>query len=562
MEELLKEDEMPAESRINEGFLPSCFYTGFNGPSDPGFAHVAHSNSSDPLTLLQATKRPDWNKWEAAIQDELKSLAAFETFEVVDLPPSKRPVGCKYVFKIKYKPDGTIDKYKVRLVAQGFLQQEGIDYNEVFAPVVDSTSISLLLTIANHENWEIEQMDVVTAFLHGRLEEEVYMRIPPYMNIPNSANKVLKLKGALYGLKQSSNVWGKTFERFMIKSGFKQCVLDTCIYTRGTGQSRIILGIHVDDQAIIGPNKIVIKKFKEDLATEFKMKDLGALTHILGVEVKRDRQNKVLTLHQASYVRQILERYDMKDCNPTRLPFTPNLTFDQDDEPKTTPEPEIVTEYRAKIGSLIYAMKQTRLDIFYPLSILAKHMSNPGPAHIKALHQLLRYLQGTKDCGLTYVGRKKFEVRGYCDASYRQCQFSAKSITGWVTTVGGTALSWKYQKQSTVAQSTAESEYIAACSVSKECVYLKQLLFELAYPVNITVYCDSKAAIAMIMNPVQRQKCKAFLVVYHYVRECHKVKRLRYEFLSGALQPADMFTKPLPFVTLSRHMKEVGFGNI
>ena len=292
------------------------------------------------------------------------------------------------------------------------------------------------------------------------------------------------------------------------------------------------------------------------------MKDLGALTHILGVEVKRDGQNKVLTLHQASYVRQVLERYGMRDCNPTRLPFTYNLTFDQDDDPTQTPDPETVTNFRAKTGSLIYAMKQTRMDICYPLGILAKHMSNPGPAHIKALHQLLRYLRGTKDCGLTYVGRKKFEVRGYCDASYRQCKMSAKSITGWVTTIGGTALSWKSQTQSTVAQSTAEAEYIAACSVSKECVYLKHLLSELGYSVNITVYYDSTAAISMIMNPVQRQKVKIFLVAYHYVRECNKEKRLRYEFLSGALQPADMFTKPPPYVTLARHMKQLGFGGV
>ena len=318
----------------------------------------------------------------------------------------------------------------------------------------------------------------------------------------------------------------------------------------------------MDDQAIIGPCIKFIRKFKEELAAEFKMKDLGALTHILGVEVKRDRQNRVLTLHQAAYVRQVLERYDMQDCNATKLPFAPNLTFSQEDEPAQPPDPETITEYRAKIGSLIYAMKQTRLDICYPLGVLAKHMSNPGPNHIKALHHLLRYLQGTKETGQTYVGKKKFEVRGYCDASYRQCQFLAKSITGWVTTIGGTALSWKSQKQSTVAQSTAEAEYIAACSVSKECVYLKQLLYELAYPVNITVYCDSTAAIAMIHNPVQRQKAKHFLVVYHYVRECNKTKRLRYEHLRGVLQPADMFTKPLPYVTIARHMKTLGFGGI
>ena len=148
-------------------YEPSCFYIGFNGPVDPGYCLAAQSaNSSDPLTLSKASKRPEWPKWEAAIQDELKSLEAFNTFEVVDLPPGKKPVGCKYVFKTKYKPNGEIEKYKVRLVAQGFLQQEGIDYNEVFAPVVDSTSISLLLAISNQKDWELEQMDVVTAFLH------------------------------------------------------------------------------------------------------------------------------------------------------------------------------------------------------------------------------------------------------------------------------------------------------------------------------------------------------------------------------------------------------------
>ena len=555
---------MPSDSldAHNQDFEPSCFFTGFNGPVDPGYACIAAANSSDPLTLSQATKRPDWPKWEEAIQSELKALAAFDTFEVVDLPLSKKPVGCKYVFKIKYNPDGSIEKYKVRLVAQGFLQQEGVDYNEVFAPVVDSTSISLLLAIANQEDWEIEQMDVVTAFLHGRLNEEVYMKIPPYMNIANPEGKVLKLKGALYGLKQSSHVWGKTFESFMLRSGFKQCVMDTCIYTRGTGQSRIVLGIHVDDQAIIGPNKQVIAKFKQELAAEFKMKDLGALTHILGVEVKRDRRNRVLTLHQGSYMRQVLERYGMQDCNPTKLPFTPHMTFNADHEPTAPVSPQIITEFRGKIGSLIYAMKQTRLDIAYPLGILAKHMSNPGEAHIKALHQLLRYLKGTQDLGLTFVGQKILEVKGYCDASYNSCSMSGKSVTGWVTTIGGTALSWKSQKQSTVAQSTAEAEYIAACSVSKECCYLKSLLQELGFPVKITVHCDSTSALSMIKNPVQRQKAKHFNVVYHWVRECFSRKRLQYVHLSGDRQPADMFTKPLPQVTLAKHLKEIGFGRI
>ena len=170
----------------------------------------------------------------------------------------------------------TLERYKVRLVAQGFLQQEGIDYNEVFAPVIDSTSITLLLSIANQYDWELEQMDVITAFLHGRLEEEVYMKIPPRMYIDGGAEgKVLRLKGALYGLKQSSHVWQEMFKKFTISEGFTQCVMDTCIYMRGEGDSRIILGIHVDDQVITGPNAMVVKTFKEDMGKKFKVKDLG-----------------------------------------------------------------------------------------------------------------------------------------------------------------------------------------------------------------------------------------------------------------------------------------------
>ena len=152
-------------------------------------------------------------------------------------------------------------------------------------------------------------MDVITAFLHGRVEEEVYMKIPPRMYIKGGAEgKVLRLKGALYGLKQSSHVWQETFKKIMISEGFKQCVMDTCIYMRGEGDSRIILGIHVDDQVITGPNAMVVKTFKEDMGKKFKVKDLGPLTHILGVGVKRDRLRKLLTLGQSGFLRGVLER--------------------------------------------------------------------------------------------------------------------------------------------------------------------------------------------------------------------------------------------------------------
>ena len=186
------DDEAHASYSATE-WEPSCFFTGFNGPVDPGYACVASSNnSSEPLTLNHAMRRPDWDQWDRAIIEELAALETFNTFEVCVLPPGKKTVGCCYIFRVKITPTGDIKRYKVRLVAQGFLQQEGIDYNEVFAPFIDSTPITLLLAIANHFDWELEQMDVIRAFLHGRLEEEVYMKIPPRMYIEGGAEgKVL-----------------------------------------------------------------------------------------------------------------------------------------------------------------------------------------------------------------------------------------------------------------------------------------------------------------------------------------------------------------------------------
>ena len=230
---------------------------------------------------------------------------------------------------------------------------------------------------------------------------------------------VWRLLKCLYGLKQSPRMWNQTIDKVLVEIGFVRLKTDHGVYVFGVGDGRVFIALYVDDLLMVWKRREVLEMVKRRLQEKFEMKDLGALTHILGVEVKRDRQSRILTLHQSSYVQQVLERYGMSDCNPTKLPFSPHLTFSPHDEPTLKPDLEIVTDYRAKVGSLIYAMKQTRIDICYPLGVLAKHMSNPGPPHIKALHQLLRSPQGTKDFGLTYAGQRSFEVSGYCDASYK-----------------------------------------------------------------------------------------------------------------------------------------------
>lgn len=337
----------------------------------------------EPQSYAQASKH---EQWIAAMQKELKALEANDTWTTVTLPPEKTPIGCKWVYKIKLNADGTIERYKARLVAKGYTQQEGIDYKETFAPVAKMVTIRVLLAIAVHYDWHIEQLDVNNAFLHGDLHEEVYMTIPQGYSQSLPPNTVCKLNKSLYGLKQANRQWFTKLSCFLNDLGFQQSYADTSFFTLKQGSDFTALVVYVDDILIAGNNSILIKSIKKQLDDKFSIKDLGPLHYYLGIEFLRNKGGLAMT--QRKYALELLHTAGILDENPSNTPFDPHEKLNATDgEPlKDT------TLYRTLVGKLIY-LTITRPDLSYAAPALSQYAQSPRTPHLKALLKVLRYIK-------------------------------------------------------------------------------------------------------------------------------------------------------------------------
>ena len=249
----------------------------------------ALNHTYEPKSYTQASKDL---RWIDAMDKEIHALESNHTWVVTSLPPNKLPIGCKWVFKIKYRSDGTIEKFKARLLAKGFTQQEGIDYTETFAPVAKMVTVRTLLVTAVHHNWHIAHLDIKNAFLHGDLTEEVYMVLPEgYKHNSSIHNPVCKLQKSLYGLKQANRQWFTKLTIFLINKGFTQSYADTSLLTYKQGGYYLALVIYVGDILLIGNNLSLINHIKQQLDTTFSIKDLGSLNYYLGIEFMRTKAN-------------------------------------------------------------------------------------------------------------------------------------------------------------------------------------------------------------------------------------------------------------------------------
>ena len=314
----------------------------------------------EPSNYSEAISCSDADQWVGAMGEEIESLHKNQTWELVTLPKGQKVVGCKWVFK---KKEGTprieAPRYKARLVAKGFTQREGIDFNEVFSPVVKHSSIRALLAMVALHDLELEQLDVKTAFLHGELEEQIYMSQPEGFVIPGMENHVCLLKKSLYGLKQSPRQWYKRFDTFMICNGFIRSSYDSCVYHRKlSDDSFIYLLLYVDDMLIAAKSMSQVNILKKQLSDEFEMKDLGAAKKILGMEIIRDRSVGKLFLSQQTYVEKVLQRFNMNNSKPVTVPFAAHFKLSADMSPKTNEEMEHMSSvpYSSAVGSIMYAM--------------------------------------------------------------------------------------------------------------------------------------------------------------------------------------------------------------
>ncbi|CAM8954568.1 unnamed protein product [Rhodiola kirilowii] len=429
---------------------------------------------------------------------EISALQMNNTWIITDLPVNQPLTTSKWIFRIKLKYDGSIERYKARLVAKGFTQIEGIDYNETFASVAKMTTVRCLLAVAAIRTWPIFQLDVDNAFLHGSLDEDVYMKLPPgYFKIERAAGKVCKLTKSLYGLKQAPRQWFAKFTEALLDFGFKQSLNDYSLFTLQEGTEFIILLVYVDDVLLTGTSLALITKIKAFIHDRFRIKDLGKLKYFLGLEVARNPNG--IFLHQRKYALDLLTEHDMLECKPakTALPIKHQLSLSTA-SPLEDPMP-----YRKLVGKLIY-LTITRPDLSHSVHILSQFMSALTEDHLKAAKRLLRYVKQAPAQGLFFSASSALNLTAYCDEDWAACPRTRRSTTGFCTLLGDSLISWKTKKQAIVSRSSAESEYKAMAAVCFEILWLIRLLSEMKaqVPTLISLHCDNQAALHIAKNPV------------------------------------------------------------
>jgi hypothetical protein len=515
-----------------------------------GSAHTAIIN--EPATLEEALASDQAELWQQAADDEMASLLANGTWELETVPPGVKPIPVKWVFKIKRDAAGNVERYKARLVAKGFRQREGIDYEEVFAPVSKYTTVRTLLALAAAEDLEIHQLDIKTAFLYGELEEEVWIDQPPGYE-SGSPNMACHLRKSLYGLKQAPRVWHNKLSAALDTMGFKPSAADPALFTKSE-TTAVHLLTYVDDILVVTADTEALAETKTQLLHTFEGRDLGPATFYLGMDIHRDRPARTISLGQSRLTADLLEKYGMAECKPLSVPLSPAAKLTKDGEPLDT----TAYGYAQLIGSLMYLSVCTRPDIAQAVGALARYMASPTAAHWQAAKGVLRYIAGTPGFGITFSG---LDLAAYCDADYAGDLDSRRSTTGYVFTLGGGAISWSSRLQPTVAASTTEAEYMAAAYAIKEGLWLRTLLSEIGVDTDsITIFADNQSAIKLLKNPVFSMRSKHIDVIYHFARERVMRKDIAFKYLPTTEMVADALTKPVPPNKLAYCRERMGVG--
>ena len=502
-----------------------------------------------PKSYEEAINGPEADQWKEAMDAEMGQLKEMGTWEKVELPEGRQAIGCKWVFLRKRDEHGNIIKYKARLVAQGFSQKPGVDYsdNGTFAPVMRSETLRTMLAYTAIHNWKLQQFDIKGAYLHGYLEEEIYMAQPP--GYGDGSQRVLRLIRALYGLKQAGNVWNTNLNDVLTELGFKQLKSDYCCYIRKDEEGISILLVWVDDFLSISTKDSLNDRIEAELQKYFEVKSLGQPSIIIGVKIRQG--NNLIEMSQTHYIETLLKKYGLQDANPVSTPMDLNIKLDDPEEIlEEQGNIQMVTHvYANLIGSLMYLAIATRPDIAYAINKLAQYTSAPKPKHWTAVKRVFRYLKGTKDHRLTYGGSHNLlndELNIYCDADWGS-DLDRKSISGYVITIAGGAVAWRSKKQTTVAPSTPEAEYIAAAHVAKQVLWYRTLLTELNFSLTTpsTIFSDNQSAISIAHHPEFHARTKHIDIAVHFLRDHVKKGTLDLYYINTEFNLADIFTKAL-----------------
>ena len=495
----------------------------------------------DPTTVKDALSAPESNDWKSAMEREMKSLNDHNVWDLVEQSKDMKLLNCKWIFKRKLGSDGCVSSYKARLVAQGYSQRIGIDYDDTFSPVVRFESIRTILSLAAKHGLKVHHMDVNSAFLNGELEEELFMKQPDGFVQAGKENYVCKLNKSLYGLKQASKCWNVALDSFLLDIGFVKSNVDNCVYVKVVDGIPCIVAVYVDDMIFACKNFEYLNAVKSQLSSKFLMKDLGDLTYFLGVNVIQGIDK--ITINQAAYVNLLLKKFGFEDCKPVATPADSNSFLE-----KATDSCELfdIRLYQSAVGALLYLSTRTRPDIAYAVSNVSKFCSNPTTKHWTAVKRIFRYLKGTVGLGISYLNNDS-GFAGYADADWAGDRSDRKSTSGYCFLFNSGLISWRSVKQSCVALSSTEAEYVALSGCVQEALFLDQLLVDLKFDFDgpILVFEDNQSALCLAENSKNHPRTKHIQIKYHFVRNIIADNKIKVKYCPTELMLADIFTKAL-----------------
>jgi histone deacetylase 1/2 len=446
------------------------------------------------------------------------------------------------VFKTKYKADGSLDKYKGRLVAKGFKQRYGIDYEDTFSPVVKMSTIRIILSIVVSKGWSMRQLDVQNTFLHGVLDEEVYMKQPPGYVDKTKPNYVCKLDKALYGLKQAPRAWYARLSNKLVTLGFHTSKADTSLFYFNKGSTTVFVLVYVDDIIVVSSSSEATTGLLNELKKDFAFKDLGELHYFLGMEVTKVRDGIILS--QDKYATDLLRKVNMFDCKPVSTPIsTSEKLFAFVGIPLG---PKDATNYRSIVGGLQY-LTLTRPDISFSVNKVCRFLHAPTDVHWSAVKRILRYVKSNTIISLKISRSKSLVVSGFSDADWAGCLDDRRSTGGFAIFLGSNLVSWSARKQATVSRSSTEAEYKVVANATAEIMWIQILLKEIGIqaPRAGKLWCDNLGAKYLSSNPVFHARTKHIEVDYHFVRERVMRNLLQIDFVPTGDQVAYGFTKPI-----------------
>ncbi|KAI3685320.1 hypothetical protein L6452_34562 [Arctium lappa] len=517
-----------------------------------------HTVLSCFLSQLEPKKAYDAMKessWIEAMQEELLQFKLQDVWDLIDLPKGQRAIGTKWVFRNKIDERGIVIKNKARLVAQGYTQEEGIDYEEVFALVARIEAIRLFLAYASYMKFKVYQMDVKSAFLYGSIEEEVYVCQPPGFENPSYPDRVYKLKKALYGLHQAPRAWYDTLSSYLLENGFERGVIDKTLFIKRKKKDILLVQIYVDDIIFESTRESMCREFEELMHQRFKMSSMGELTFFLGLQVQQKSDG--IFICQSKYVQDILTKFGFSDSKPGSTPMETHKQITADLEG----EDMDVHHYRSMIGSLMY-LTASRPDIMFPVCVCARFQVRPKQSHYQAVKRIFRYLKGQPRLGLWYPHDSSFDLLAYSNSDLGGANLDRKSTSGGCQFLGARLVSWQCEKQTTMSTSTTEAEYIAAASCCSQVLWIQNQMLDYGVTfLHTPIFIDNSSAISIVNNPVKHSKTKHIEIRYHFIRDCNEKKLIQVVKVHTDNQYADLFTKAFDVGRFTFLVTSVGMIN-